>query len=129
MMRLTVQPNVPTPPHSHPHEQMGIVVEGEGDLYIDGEIKHISEGTSFWVPPNAAHNFDATGDKPAEVKWYAWMEQDRSIHVEQMSTVDYKRRVAIKRPRWNKTVDSEEAGWSLCKTWQEIERVELALSF
>ena len=65
MMRLTVQPNVPTPPHSHPHEQMGIVAEGEGVLYIDGEEKHIKEGTSFWVSPNAAHNFDATGDKPA----------------------------------------------------------------
>ena len=65
MMRLTVQPNVPTPPHSHPHEQMGIVLEGEGTLFIDGEEKHITKGTSFWVPPNAAHNFDATGDKPA----------------------------------------------------------------
>jgi quercetin dioxygenase-like cupin family protein len=65
MMRLTVQPNVPTPPHSHPHEQMGIVIDGEGTLYINGEEKHIKQGTSFWVPPNAAHNFDATGDKPA----------------------------------------------------------------
>ncbi len=65
MMRLTVQPNVPTPPHSHPHEQMGIVAEGEGELYIDGEIKLIKKGTSFYVPPNSMHNFDATGDKPA----------------------------------------------------------------
>ena len=65
MMRLTVQPNVPTPPHKHPHEQMGLVLEGEGTLYIDGEEKHIVEGTSFWVPQNSAHNFDATGDKPA----------------------------------------------------------------
>ena len=65
MMRLIVQPNVPTPPHKHPHEQMGIVLEGEGTLYIDGEEKHILKGTSFWVPPNSAHNFDATGDKPA----------------------------------------------------------------
>jgi quercetin dioxygenase-like cupin family protein len=65
MMRLTVQPNVPTPPHSHPHEQMGIVLEGEGTLFIDGEEKHIKKGTSFWVPPNSSHNFDATGSKPA----------------------------------------------------------------
>jgi len=65
MMRLTVQPNVPTPPHSHPHEQMGIEAEGEGILYIDGEKKHIKKDTSFWVPPNAAHSFDATDDKPA----------------------------------------------------------------
>ena len=66
MMRLRVQPNVPTPPHSHPHEQMGIVLEGEGTLYIDGEEKHIKKGTSFWVPPNASHNFDATGSRRDE---------------------------------------------------------------
>jgi len=65
MMRLTVEPNVPTPPHSHPHEQMGIVLEGEGTLYIGDESMHIVKGTSFWVPPNAPHNFDATGSGPA----------------------------------------------------------------
>ena len=65
MMRLTVEPNVPTPPHSHPHEQMGFVLEGEGILYIGDESMHIVKGTSFWVPPNVPHNFDATGSGPA----------------------------------------------------------------
>jgi len=65
MMRLTVEPNVHTPPHSHPHEQMGLVVQGEGDLYVGDEKVHVEEGTSFWVPPNMPHNFDATGDEPA----------------------------------------------------------------
>jgi quercetin dioxygenase-like cupin family protein len=65
MMRLRVKPNIPTPPHSHPHEQMGIVLEGEGTLYIGDNSAHITKGTSFWIPPNAPHNFDATGDKPA----------------------------------------------------------------
>jgi len=59
MMRLTVQPNIPTPPHSHPHEQMGILLEGEGPLYIGDEVKEICKGTSFYVPPNSPHNFDA----------------------------------------------------------------------
>lgn len=65
MMRLTVEPDVPTPPHSHPHEQMGIVLEGEGTLYIGDESMHVVKGTSFWVPPNVPHNFDATGSRPA----------------------------------------------------------------
>jgi quercetin dioxygenase-like cupin family protein len=65
MMKLKVEPNIPTPPHSHPHEQMGHLLEGEGILYIGDEKKHITAGTSFCVPPNAPHNFDATGDKPA----------------------------------------------------------------
>ena len=62
---FNLEPGSVVPEHSHPHEQMGIVAEGEGDLYIDGEIKNIKKGTSFYVPPNAMHNFDATGDKPA----------------------------------------------------------------
>lgn len=65
MMKLTVEPGIPTPPHSHPHEQMGHLLEGEGMLYVGDESKRIEAGTSFWIPPEAPHNFDATGDAPA----------------------------------------------------------------
>lgn len=65
MMKLTVEPGIPTPPHEHPHEQMGHLLEGKGRLYIGDESVEIEAGTSFWIPPNAPHNFDATGDKPA----------------------------------------------------------------
>lgn len=65
MMKLTVEPGIPTPPHEHPHEQIGHLLEGKGILYIGDESVEIEAGTSFWIPPNAPHNFDATGDKPA----------------------------------------------------------------
>jgi quercetin dioxygenase-like cupin family protein len=44
---------------------MGLLLEGEGTLYIGDEVKEIGQGTSFYVPPNAPHNFDATGERPA----------------------------------------------------------------
>ena len=65
MMRVKVEPNIPTPPHSHTHEQMGIILEGEGTLSIGDESVHIVAGTSFLVPSNVPHNFDATGKVPA----------------------------------------------------------------
>lgn len=65
MMKLTIEPGIPTPPHSHPHEQMGHVLEGEGILFAGEESIEIEAGTSFWIPPNVPHNFDATGNKPA----------------------------------------------------------------
>jgi quercetin dioxygenase-like cupin family protein len=65
MMKLTIEPGIPTPPHSHPHEQMGHVLEGEGVLYVDKESVKISAGTSFQIPPHSPHNFDATGNSPA----------------------------------------------------------------
>ena len=65
MMKLTIEPNIPTPPHSHPHEQMGHVLKGRGILYVGENSAPIEAGTSFWIPPNAPHNFNAIGDKPA----------------------------------------------------------------
>ena len=65
MMVNTIEPGIPTPPHSHPHEQIGYLIEGTGILYIDGETREMEAQATFLVPPNAAHNFDATGDKPA----------------------------------------------------------------
>lgn len=65
MMKLIVEPGIPTPPHAHPHEQIGHVLKGNGILTIGNESREIEAGTSFCIPPNAPHNFDATGDKPA----------------------------------------------------------------
>ena len=65
MMILTVEPGIPTPPHSHPHEQIGYLLEGQGILFSRGESKEIRAGTSFLIPPNESHNFNAIGNKPA----------------------------------------------------------------
>jgi len=65
MMLLTVQPGIPTAPHSHPHEQVGYLIEGRGVLSSGGESVEIEAGTSFLIPPNESHNFNATGEKPA----------------------------------------------------------------
>ena len=39
MMINTIEPGIPTPPHSHPHEQIGFLIEGRGILYIDDETQ------------------------------------------------------------------------------------------
>lgn len=65
MMINTVESGIPTPPHTHPHEQIGFLLEGRGILYVDGETAEIEAQCTFLVPPHAAHNFDATGDRPA----------------------------------------------------------------
>jgi quercetin dioxygenase-like cupin family protein len=65
MMANTIEPGVPTPPHSHPHEQIGFLLEGAGVLYIDGETTEMEAQATFLVPGGASHNFDATGDRPA----------------------------------------------------------------
>jgi len=67
MMVLTVDPGIPTPPHSHPHEQVGYLIEGRGVLFSGGKSVEIEAGTSFLIPPHESHNFNALGGKPAKI--------------------------------------------------------------
>jgi quercetin dioxygenase-like cupin family protein len=49
------------PEHHHPHEQMGMGLEGTFELIIDGEARLISAGDSYWVPSNVPHSARSVG--------------------------------------------------------------------
>ena len=49
------------PEHSHPHEQMGMVLEGEFELVIDGEARIVREGDAYWIPSDVPHSARALG--------------------------------------------------------------------
>ena len=46
----------PDPPHSHPHEQITYVAEGEIYFCIENEKHHLSAGDLFTVPGNVPHS-------------------------------------------------------------------------
>jgi quercetin dioxygenase-like cupin family protein len=65
---VTVQPNAPIVPlHSHPHEQMGLVLKGEVGLTIGSETRRLKKGDMFVIPPNVPHGLAMTFDQPAEI--------------------------------------------------------------
>ncbi len=65
---VTIQPNNPIPPlHSHPNEQMGMVLEGEVGLTIGSETRRLEKGDAFLVPPNIPHGLAYPSAKPAIV--------------------------------------------------------------
>jgi quercetin dioxygenase-like cupin family protein len=43
------------PPHSHPHEQITYVVEGELFLFLDRNKHHLAPGDVFLVPSDLPH--------------------------------------------------------------------------
>jgi quercetin dioxygenase-like cupin family protein len=45
----------PDPPHSHPHEQVCYVAEGEILFFMDGEQSHLAAGDLFLVPSGKPH--------------------------------------------------------------------------
>lgn len=41
--------------HSHPHEQMGIMIQGRAEFTIDGETRVLGPGDRYRIPSNVAH--------------------------------------------------------------------------
>ena len=50
------------PEHSHPHEQVCIVTEGDFELTINGETQVLRSGLVGVIPPNVAHEGRALTD-------------------------------------------------------------------
>ena len=62
LSQVTIQPNCQMPPHRHPNEQTGIVLEGELRLTIGNDTHLCQKGDAFTIPDNVEHSA-ATGDK------------------------------------------------------------------
>lgn len=58
---VTLQPNVELPLHSHPHEQIGLVLEGVITMTIDGVTKDCGVGDGYVIPGGVMHS-GKTGD-------------------------------------------------------------------
>lgn len=65
MMVLTsTMPNCEAPMHKHPHEQIGMVYDGEAFLQIGDEVRHVKKGDFYCIPANVEHGDKTIGDKP-----------------------------------------------------------------
>lgn len=59
--RMTVaywhfDPNIELPEHSHPHDQITNIIEGEFELTVDGTPEILSAGHYRVIPPGAVHS-------------------------------------------------------------------------
>jgi len=59
MSMVEISPNSVVPNHSHPHEQAGIVVQGEVDMTIGDETKRLRPGDAYVIPGGVEHNLVA----------------------------------------------------------------------
>ena len=48
-------PRATVPTHQHPHEQMGFVLEGELDLWVADERRHLGRWDLYTIPSNVPH--------------------------------------------------------------------------
>ena len=63
-MTLTImefEPNTVLPEHSHPHEQVGYMVEGEAEFVVDGQSFRVRPGQMWRLPGGVRHQVRVGG--------------------------------------------------------------------
>ena len=62
---VEMAPGAVVEPHSHPHEQMGMLLEGELTFIIGGERHTLTPGDMWRIPGNVEHSAIG-GDTPVK---------------------------------------------------------------
>jgi quercetin dioxygenase-like cupin family protein len=60
---VDMEPHAVIDEHSHPHEQIGYMVEGEAEFIIEGKSYRVRAGQMWRLPGGVAHKVIA-GDRP-----------------------------------------------------------------
>jgi quercetin dioxygenase-like cupin family protein len=58
---LEMEAGAVVPVHHHPHEQAGILLRGTLELTIGDEVRIVSPGSLFIIPPHTPHKAAAIG--------------------------------------------------------------------
>jgi quercetin dioxygenase-like cupin family protein len=61
---VTLEPGAVVPEHSHPHEQMGMMVSGEMELTVAGESRRLKGNDIYLIPGGIPHRV-VTGPRGA----------------------------------------------------------------
>lgn len=62
---VEIEPNAVVEAHSHPHEQVGMVLEGQAIFFIGEEEKTLGKGDRYRIPGNVRHRVVAL-DQPVK---------------------------------------------------------------
>ncbi len=68
---VEVEANTEMPLHTHPEEQGGIVIEGEFEIGIGGEVQVLKPGDLYIIPGGVEHYARARGKKVRALAIYS----------------------------------------------------------
>ncbi|HXJ43029.1 MAG TPA: cupin domain-containing protein [Bryobacteraceae bacterium] len=70
---LLLQPGMqPHEPHQHPEEELMMITEGSGEIYMDGKTLKCSAGSIMYAAANKLHGIKNTGTKPLMFYFAKW---------------------------------------------------------
>ncbi|HDJ22211.1 MAG TPA: cupin domain-containing protein [Candidatus Bathyarchaeota archaeon] len=67
MCYIVIQPGGVVDWHTHPHEQMGTLIAGSGELTSGDETVRATPGAAWYIPPGERHRFVANGEEAAVI--------------------------------------------------------------
>ena len=70
LTHFTFKAGAAVPPHSHPHEQITLMIEGEMEFTFNGETRRIRAGEGCAVPHDVTHSVRAITDAEAVDCWH-----------------------------------------------------------
>ncbi|HZM35894.1 MAG TPA: cupin domain-containing protein [Burkholderiales bacterium] len=65
--RQSMAPGSATPPHRHDCEEVVLVLEGAGEVHIEGKVLAFGPDTTLVLPPHVPHQIFNTGSVPLEL--------------------------------------------------------------
>ncbi len=76
MVRFRLQKGAPVPEHSHPHEQIGVVVSGEIEMTVDGETRTLGPGSAWCIPSDVVHSARCLADDTVVLECFSPPRED-----------------------------------------------------
>ena len=73
---VTFEPRAIVQEHSHPHEQMGIIVSGKVEFTIGGQTATLGPGDLYRIPSNVKHRVVALGETAVAFDVFAPARED-----------------------------------------------------
>lgn len=64
LWRQSMAPGSATPPHQHDCEEVVLVLEGSGEVHIDGRVIPFGPDSTLVLPPEVPHQIFSTGAGP-----------------------------------------------------------------
>jgi quercetin dioxygenase-like cupin family protein len=73
---VELAPHAVVEEHSHPHEQVGMVLEGRAIFYIGGEEKTLGKGDRYLIPGGVKHRVVALAEGAKALDIFSPIRQD-----------------------------------------------------
>lgn len=84
-----IEPDKPdAAPHTHPYEQVNLLVEGELDFVVGDERVSLSRYDVLAIPPEVEHTSRAVSDEPAVLLAFWPLREDRLSATEYQTEFD-----------------------------------------